>query len=256
MAERDQRQHRIREWLAERGKVTVDELAQRLDVTTMTIRRDLTALEGAGVLTRTHGGCVLRSPYVPELSYSEKEEQHPAQKLAIARAAVAQLRPGDAVYLDTGTTAMHAARLLPTGLNLRIFTNNLRAATELFPREDVQVVVYGGTLAHKNPDLTGELALARIREYRLDVALIGADAVDVASGEFYAAEPGTAALSHAAQQQAERRLLLADSSKFGKRGHALVGRLARGLTLITDHDASAADLQRLRTTGATLIVTK
>ncbi len=250
---RDHRHQQIQALLADRGRVTVEELVEQLSVTPMTIRRDLTAMEQSGVLTRTHGGCVLRSPYVAELSYDEKREQHPLQKLAIARAAVALMKPGFAIYLDTGTTAVQVARLLPTGFELRVFTNNLTIALELFNREGVEVLVYGGVLARRNPDLTGELALARIREYRLDMAIVGADAVDLERAEFYAAEPGTAALSRAVQQQADQAILLVDSSKFGKRGHACVGRIGRDLTVITDSLASDDALATLRATGADLI---
>lgn len=252
---RNERQHRIQELLISRGRVSVEELSSTLSVTPMTIRRDLTSMEQSGFLTRTHGGCVLRSPYVQELSFSEKEGQHPVQKFAIARAAVNLLQPHDSLYLDTGTTAVHVARILPADLELRVFTNNLLAAMELFNRDGVDVAVYGGLLASKNPDLIGEMALARMRDYRLSVALIGADALDVERGEFYAAEMGTATLSQAAQDQADRVLLMVDSSKFGKRGHAVVGKVSANLTIITDSQADPDAITSLEAGGTTVIQT-
>jgi DeoR/GlpR family transcriptional regulator of sugar metabolism len=248
-----QRQERIRALLAGNGRLNVAELASRLRVSAMTIRRDLSALEQAGVLTRTHGGCVLQSPFVAEASFPDKQRRRQAQKAAIATAAVRRLRRGEAVYLDTGTTALAVARALPPELNLKVFTNNLRVALELFGRAGVEVTVYGGVLARKNPDLMDELALAQISQYRLDVAIVGGDALDVARGEFYAADAGSAALSQAAQRQADRVLVVMDSSKFGKRGLAVAGRLTRGVTLITDADPDAKTRAALRRTGAAII---
>ena len=248
-----ERQEKIRSLLACNGRIRVAELAAQMDVAPMTIRRDLAAMERSGLLTRTHGGCVLQSPFVAELSFPEKRRLRQLQKTAIAREAVRLLKPGEAVYLDTGTTALQVARALPPGRDLRIFTNNLRVAMELFGRSDVTVVVYGGVLARKNPDLAKEIALAQIREYRLDVAIVGGDALDVAHGEFYGADTATAALSRAAQKQADRIIAIIDSSKFGKRSLAVTGRLGPGMTLVTDDELNQKDRAALRATGARIV---
>ncbi len=254
MSARNQRQDSILELLARRGRLNVEELAAELSVTAMTIRRDLAALEKAGVLTRTHGGCVLQSPFVRELPFSQKDQQHRDQKYAIACAAVGMLKSGDRIYLDTGTTAVHVARVLPAGLDLCIFTNNLRVAMELFGREGVNVSVYGGALAPQSPDLTGEVALTRIQDFRIDVAIMGADALDVTRGEYYSADMGTAMLSRQAQRQAQRTLLLVDNSKFGKHSLAVVGRLDEKTTLVTDDRISPEDRQLVRDTSAKMFI--
>ncbi|NWG12617.1 MAG: DeoR/GlpR transcriptional regulator [Acidobacteria bacterium] len=249
----NERQKRIRERLARDGRLTVSRLAEQLRVAEMTIRRDLSTMERAGLLTRTHGGCVLQSPFVAEASFSDKQRRRQAEKAAIARGAVGKLRPGDAVYLDTGTTALAVARALPPDLGLKIFTNNLRVALELFGRAGVEVAVYGGVLGRKSPDLLDEIALYHVGQYRLDVAIVGADALDVERGEFNAADAASAALSRAAQKQADRVIVVIDSSKFGKRGLALAGRLAPGVTLITDAEADRKTRVALRHSGATIL---
>ena len=254
MSIRNKRHQTIHNLLAERGRLSVEELAGVLNVTTMTIRRDLAAMERAGILTRTHGGCVLRSPFVPEAPFSEKDRRQRAQKYAIAREAVRHLTAGDNVYLDTGTTAVHLARVLPGDQRLRVFTNNLRVAMELFGREGVEVVVYGGALASRSPDLVGEVALASINGFRVDVAIMGADALDARRGEFYSADVGTAMLSRSAQQRASKTLVLVDSSKFGKHSLAVVGRLTEDVTLVTDEDMSETDRLLVQSTGAQVVV--
>ncbi len=254
MSTRTQRQETIRNLLARQGRLSVEQLSPELGVTTMTIRRDLACMEKAGVLTRTHGGCVLQSPFVRETPFSEKDQRHRRQKLAIAREAARGLKAGSSVYLDTGTTAVQVARVLPTDLDIRVFTNNLRVAMELFGRQGVEVTVYGGALATHSPDLIGELALSNIGNMRVDVAIVGADALDIQRGEFYSADLGTAMLCRAIQRQAESTVVVMDSSKLGKRSHALAGRLTESVTLITDRDIDAKDAASLRRGEAKLIL--
>lgn len=250
------RQEDIRRRLADRGRLSVEALARELDVTTMTVRRDLSALERAGLLTRTHGGCVLHTPFVTDLSFSEKMTSNQAQKRAIAREVVRLLVPGSSVYLDTGTTAMHVARSLPLDRRLRIFTNNLRVAMELFGRQGLEVFVYGGRLATRSPDLSGEAAVGAVGMFTTDIAVMGCDAIDPHTGTVYAAEIGGAAVARQAQKLSSHVIVAADHSKIGRRASAVVGRLGKGITLVTDQGVSGADLQRLRSTNARVIVAK
>lgn len=243
----------IRQLLAEHGRLSVDQLAKTLGVTSMTIRRDLGSMERAGVLTRTHGGCVLPSPCIPEMPVTTKDLQQPGHKHAIAREAARRLRPGQKIYLDTGTTALHLARLLPTDRQLEVYTNNLRVAMELFGCAGTKVVVFGGALSQQSPDLLGELALDRIRDFHFDVAVLGADAVDPGRGEFYSAELRTAMLSQAAQQQARETIVLADSTKFGKHSLIVAGRLTAGTVLITDQHLDVTARGALEAIGAEVV---
>lgn len=222
----------------------------------MTVRRDLAAMEEQGVLMRTHGGCTLQSPMVRDLSFSEKDALRARQKAAIAREAVRLIKPGQSLFIDTGTTVLHFVRALPENYNLQIFTNNLRVAMDLFSRPGFEVNVFGGRLASISPDLVGDVALTRAGEYQLDVAIMGTDAIDPVRGETYAADIPTANLDRMVQRQANRVVILGDSSKMGKRSLALVARLQQGIILITDDGASPRDLALLRKTGAEIVAVK
>lgn len=248
------RRRTIRHLLAQQGSLRVEELADQLKVTSMTVRRDLSAMEEEGLLLRTHGGCSLQSPMVRNLNFSEKDAKCAAQKAAIAQEAVKHIPPNSRIYIDTGTTALHFARSLPADLKLQIFTNNLRVAMDLFSRDGFNIMVYGGELNKTNPDLTGETALFRVQEYNLDVAVLGADAVDTTTGEVFAADIPTANLDRVAQKKAMRTIFLSDSSKFNKRSFAVVAQLGAGTLLITDSGISQEDLGLLRRTGAEIIV--
>ncbi len=220
----------------------------------MTIRRDVETMEKQGLVLRTHGGCILRSAFVSESTFPEKESLNQIQKQAIAREAVSTLRSGFRIYLDTGTTCLHIARCLPSSLDLTVFTNNLRVATETLGRPGISVHVYGGQLAGKNPDLTGDYAIVQISSYPLDLAFLGADALDLDSGKFYGAEMATALMAQAVSRQAQRTIAVIDSSKFNKRSVAVAGRLQPGLTLITDRTTPPSVHKKLRNTGAAIIL--
>lgn len=250
-----QRRDQLLEMLLDRGRLSVGELAARFKVTGMTIRRDLDALEEQGLLTRTHGGCVLRTPHVRELPFQEKEQRQREAKEAIARAVVAQVRDGASLYLDTGTTCVLVARLLRRHRrNLRVFTNNLPAALELFGEEAIEVTIPGGVLGRRSPDLTGDFGLARLRQWHFDLAIVGGDALDPASGVFYTADLATAALSGAAQQQADRAFACIDGSKFDQRAVAVAGRLRADVTLFTDRKIPDATRRGIRKLGAEVVV--
>ncbi len=249
-----ERREHIRRMLAEEGSLRVEDLVERLGVTSMTVRRDLIVMEAEGLLVRTHGGCTYQSPMVRDLSFSEKDLLMARQKAGIAREAARLVRPGSTLFIDTGTTALHFARALPASLDVRVFTNNLRVAMDLFSRDGFEVFVYGGQLARTSPDLVGEISLTRAQEFQLDLAVLGTDAIDPVRGEAYAADIRTASLDRAVLRQAAHAMVLGDSSKLGKHSLALVITLGRGVTFITDDGAPARDLAALRRTGADIVV--
>lgn len=249
-----ERRSQIHALLQASGRLLVGDLVRRLRVTPMTIRRDLQAMEAQGLLMRTHGGCALPgAPLVRELSFSEKAARNVEAKQAIARETVRLLRAVESLYLDTGTTCAQIARMMPAGRRMRVVTNNLRVAMDLFGRDDLDLHVFGGRLAPASPDLIGATAAARAMEFRVDVAILGADALDPETAEFGAADLDTAALSRAALRQARRIIVAADASKIGQTCPAVTGRLARDMTLVTDSRVTAAQRRLLARTGASIV---
>lgn len=239
------RQDRILKLLLERGRLSVEDLAEYCRVSGMTVRRDLQTLEADGLLTRTHGGCVLTSGQVREQPFQEKAQQNRAAKAAIARAVASRLADGQCVYLDTGTTCAAVARLLPGHRHdMHVFSNNLSSVLDLFGAPGITVTVPGGKLGSRSPDLSGEIGIGVVNRVCFDVAIVGADALDPASGEYYAADLATAALSTAAQQRADRSFVCIDRTKFGKRAMAVAGCLGPGSVLFTDADISAARIRQ------------
>lgn len=251
----NKRHQELLELLIKRERLGVDELATRFGVSDMTVRRDLQHLEERGHLTRTHGGCVLRSPRVHEMAFSEKERLHRDAKQAIARRLVCDLPDEANIYVDTGTTCALVAGLLPPlRRSLRVFTNNLPVAMALFDIDGYDVVVPGGELGRRSPDLTGDEGLERLADLCFDVAVVGADALDASRGEFYSADRPTARLSMLAQQRADAVFACIDSSKFGQRALAVAGRLNEKVTLYAECAPPEAEAAAIRAAGADIAI--
>lgn len=211
---RAQRLERIIGLLAEAPEVTVAELAERFNVTPMTVRRDLEALEDEGRITRTHGGAVPAAPSVARFAFHERRQAMMAEKQAIARAAAQRVAPGMTVVLDTGTTTLELARLLSGVRGLRVLTTSLAIASALFAHEDMELILLGGTVNQGSPDLSGPLTEANLDTFRPDLAFIGADAAD--RHGLYTGSQEIAGVSRAIIASADNKVLLADSSKFGR----------------------------------------
>ena len=260
MPKKSTRQKRILDLLVLKERIGVEDLAKILDVTSMTIRRDLAEMERKGELIRTHGGCALRSSLVPEFAFSERNDLQRSEKHAIARTVADLIDRNETVYLDTDMIAISLARLLPKDQGLRILTNNLRVAMELFQHkhrgELFDVIVLGGELAVKSPNLIGEVVPMRLTEFRLDVAILGVDAVDLEHGEFYKIDVEMAALARAAIARARRTLVLADHTKFGRYSLAVVGQFGPNVTLVTNRVIDPTDRETIEKTGANIVLAK
>jgi DeoR/GlpR family transcriptional regulator of sugar metabolism len=207
------RLEQIVDLLSDASEVTVSELADRFNVTPMTVRRDLEALEDEGRVVRTHGGAVPAAPSIAKFAFRERQQTHLPEKQAIARAAAERVEPGMTVLLDTGTTTLELARLLSGIGGLRVLTSSLAIASALFAHEELELILLGGTVNQASPDLSGPLTEANLESFRADVAFIGADAAD-ADG-LYTRSQEIARVSRAMIATAGRKILLADSSKFG-----------------------------------------
>jgi DeoR/GlpR family transcriptional regulator of sugar metabolism len=218
--------------LASHEEVSVTSLAARFRVTTMTIRRDLESLERDGRITRTHGGALLAAPTMAAFAFQERRQVRMAEKAAIGRAAVREVQPGMTLILDTGTTTLEVARLLGGIPRLKVLTNSLAIASALLAHGDLELVLLGGTVSARSPDLSGPLTEDNLAAFRADLAIVGADALD-ARGLYTSGQP-IARVSRAMLANAARTLLVADSSKFGKTAFARIANWSDIDLLVTD----------------------
>jgi DeoR family transcriptional regulator, aga operon transcriptional repressor len=244
----EERRRRIRELLREEGRVTVDALAARFGISLVTIRADLSILESAGALTRTHGGALS----VPDADQSldVKQLQHRAEKQRIAAAAADLIRDGETLILDSGTTTAQLARRIRT-LELKsinVITNALNIAALLIDVPSVRLIVPGGILRRESNSLSGPMAETALSTLRANRLYLGADGVDPQIGVMtpHLAEAELNAKMIGISQQV---VVVADSSKFARRNISLIARVEQLHMLITDRAAPHDAVEQLRQRG-------
>jgi len=214
------------------GRVTVDDLATRLGVTAQTIRRDLADLDETGKLERVHGGAILRSGTV-NIGYHDRAALNADAKQAIARNCAASIPEGASVFLAIGTTTEAVARELKRHAGLMVVTNNMNIANILAENPACEVIVTGGTLRRSDGGLTGPLTEAAIRQFKVDIAVIGCSALDV-DGDLLDYDMHEVGVSRALIVQARQAWLVTDHSKLGRTAPARIAALHELDRIITD----------------------
>lgn len=245
-----QRRERIVSFLQRHGAVTLQQLAQALDVSLSTLRRDLDGLEAEGVLDRTHGGAILRQQHYGtfEPDPQAAAELSPREKRAIGVAAAAALQPGQSVIFDSGSTVLEAARAaMERRIPLVAVTNDLAIGQVLGASPIVKVHVLGGLLRAGSHTLTGEGVIESARALQVDVLLLGTHAVT--DGVLSETDADVAAVKRALLQAARSRRLLADASKFRPRAFMRVCATTELHELVTDSGLDPAEAEALRRAG-------
>lgn len=243
----EERRRRICELVRSEGRVTVDELSRRFGISQVTIRTDLSTLENAGALTRTHGGA-LSAPGDQPLDV--KQLQHHAEKLRIGAAAADLIRDGETIILDSGSTTAEIARRI-RDLELKsvnVITNALNIAALLIDVPAVRLIMPGGILRRESNSLSGPMAESALAALQADRLYLGADGLDPKVGVM---------TPHLAEAQLNARMIaiarqvvvVADSSKLMRRNVSLIARVEQINLLITDSAAPAEAVEELRARG-------
>ncbi|GAA6181065.1 DeoR/GlpR family DNA-binding transcription regulator [Shimia sp. NS0008-38b] len=214
------REREILEIARSSGKVTVDGLAERFDVTVQTIRRDLTQLANAGRLERVHGGAVLPSG-VRNIAYEERSRVNAEAKAAMAAACAAQIPNGSSLFINIGTTTEALASALLGHDGLLVVTNNLNVAQILAGNARCDVLVTGGRPRPEDGGLVGPIAVRMVQDFAFDFAILGCSAISK-DGAAYDFAMDEISVSRAAQGCARETWLLADHSKFARNAPARI----------------------------------
>jgi DeoR family glycerol-3-phosphate regulon repressor len=225
------------------GRVATEALARQHHVTVQTIRRDLAEMEGASLLTRTHGGAVPRST-VANIGYADRQVLNADAKRQIAKRTASLIPDRASLFLDIGTSAEAVAEALLQHDGLMIITNNLRAAMTLADNPSAEVIVAGGVLRRSDAGLVGEQTVAFLRQFKPDFAVLSASALDT-EGDFLDFDFREVQVSRTARTQARRSILVADASKFQRQAPVRIGSLADIDTFITDAPPPAPLSERL-----------
>lgn len=228
-------QHRLDKivaYLKNHTLVTVEQLVDTVEASPATIRRDLIKLDEQGVISRSHGGVALRRFEPSQPTTNEKQLRSPAEKRAIARFAASMVQAGDAVVLDAGTTMLELAKCL-THLPLRVITVDLHIALFLSEFRQIEVTIVGGRIDDSSQSCIGEFGRKMLRSVYPDIAFMSCNSWSVEKGVTTPTEE-KAGLKQEIIANAQRKILLADSSKYGAHSLFNVAPLSRFTDIITD----------------------
>jgi DeoR family transcriptional regulator of aga operon len=239
--------------LRQAGTTSVEDLSAELGVSVHTIRRDLEDLHDRGMLRRVHGGASQLEPFFYEpfradLSFQEQIESHADAKRRIAKAAAELVNEGDVVAMTAGTTTTETVRCLPMNCRLTVVTNTVNVAMELCKRKDLEIFVTGGNLRGSWFSLVGPTAIQSIGKVFIDTLFIGVNGIDEKRG-LTCFNSDEAELNKAMVQQARRKIVVADSSKFGLVANWLIAPTSAVDAIVTDSAATEDSLRAFRKRG-------
>jgi DeoR family glycerol-3-phosphate regulon repressor len=220
------------------GKVMVEDLSARFEVTPQTIRRDLNELCERRILSRTHGGALIASS-VENLSYEARRLIAAESKRAIGAAAAALIPNKSSLFINIGTTTEDVAAALTGHENLLVITNNLNVAMNLYRHPTLQVIVAGGPVRRSDGAVIGAAAVELIRQYKVDTAVIGASALDD-DGALLDFDVLEVNVSRAIIENARRVLLVCDRTKLERTASVRIGHISQVDIFVTDRLDSAA----------------
>lgn len=240
----EERRRSILNLLEKQNKVYVPELCEFFNVSPATIRTDLRVLDNEGVLKRTHGGAVNLSKAAYEPTSNFKLSQKKAEKKRIAEYAIELIRNGDTITLDTGTTTLELAKLLPSKHDLTVITNDIAIATYLEHNSSANIILLGGTMRRGFNCTAGSMASKMMEQFNVDKAFIASNAFSFETG-FSTPSEEQAEIKSAMIHSATTVNVLIDSSKFNSVAFYRFAQLKDIDQLITDNQLSSEDASRL-----------
>ncbi|KAB7733173.1 DeoR family transcriptional regulator [Rudanella paleaurantiibacter] len=232
------------------GAVDVRQLAASLDLSDMTVRRDLNALAEQGLIIRTHGGAMLPGLADRPVSFAGKSAQQHEAKEQIARRAAAEIVDGDVIFMDCGSTVFALCPYIRQK-RITVITNSLPVVAELM-RSNVTLNLVGGEVDKERQAVHGLTAESHIARYRADKAFVGVDGVSVANGLSANGEK-EATLTLALMRQAAHTYLLCDASKLGQDRYLQFAPLSVVEVLVTDPAAPDEVVQAFVDAGVRVI---
>lgn len=252
---KETRLQKIQNLLIANGSVETGQLSRTFAVTEMTIRRDLeTLIKENPKIVRTHGGAMLaNSGDQVELPYEQRMSENGDLKYNIAQTALSFVRHGQVLFIDSGTTTLHLARQISNEFNNTVITNGINIGTELLTRDWVNVILIGGDLRKNTHSTRGPLAEEQMRNFKVDVAFLGANAIGN-NGNIYLANTSEIGFKKSVLYAAEEVYVLADSSKFNKFNLISCANGKEVSGIITDHNLPQDVRETLEELGINLII--
>jgi DeoR family transcriptional regulator of aga operon len=247
------RRQKILEIINQQNQVKVNDLSKIFNVSEVTIRNDLSQLEAKHMLIKTRGGALKSQNVGLDPNLEIKKSQNLKEKQLIGIATSKLINDGDTIILDSGTTTLEVAKNLQKFNELTIITNALNIVSELIQYPNFNVIIPGGILRRKSLSLIGHSAESTLKNYYCDKLIMGIDGIDLKYG-ITTPNIEEANLNKTMIEIARELIVVADSSKFGKRSLAFISKIDIIKTLVTDKKISEVDLKKLNEVGVHVIV--
>lgn len=239
--------------LQQDGRVSIIDLSDQMQVSGVTIRKDLKLLEDKNLLFRTRGGGSISNPYKIEKHINEKELINVKEKQQIAKAASSLIGENDSIIIGSGTTVFELARCLHPPKRLTVITPALKVALELSNRPNVEVLQLGGMIRPNSSSVAGFFAEQILEDISCGILFLGVDGIDVDFG-LSITNLAETSLDQKMINAAQVVVIMADSSKFGQRGLGRICSIDQVQYIITDNGVSSAILKKLEDRGVKVII--
>lgn len=239
--------------LKEDGKVNIIELTDLMEVSGVTIRKDLKLLEDKNLLFRTRGGGSINNPYAAERTINEKEFINSDDKQKIAKAALSLIGTSDAISIGSGTTVFELARCLHPAKHITVITPALKIGLELSNRPNVEVFQLGGLIRSNSSSVAGSHAERVLEEISCSVLFLGVDGIDLDFG-FSITNLAEATLNQKMIDTAQTVVIMADSTKFDRRGLGKICGFEQVHYIITDNKIPATVVNQIEERGVKVII--
>ncbi|MDR3376891.1 MAG: DeoR/GlpR family DNA-binding transcription regulator [Ancalomicrobiaceae bacterium] len=241
-----ERQKIILDRIERKGRVIAADLAAEFETSEDTIRRDLRDLAAAGLVRRVYGGALPLSPASGTLA--ERSAEAPERKAALGLATAQLVEAGQVVFIDAGSTNLAVARALPAGLGITVVTNAPSIAAELTGRAGIELMLIGGRVDPRTGSAIGARALRDLADMRVDLACLGACAVDAEDGVATFC-PEEAELKRAVAERARAVVIAMTTEKLATTAPFFVLPIDRLTHLVVEADAPDAELERISAAG-------
>lgn len=250
---KEERHNLILDYLMLHNSVLVSELAIKLNVSSVTIRKDLTELEKEKKLYRNHGKAILINPYINDRNVNEKEKFYVEEKRAIGTRAANLITTKDSILIASGTTMHYFARQIHAKEHLTIITASLQVSEILSQDPDIDIIQLGGLLRHSSLSVVSKYAESMLSNFSCSKLFMGVDGIDLDFG-ITTTDMMEANLNRVMMQTAQKTIVLADSSKFGRRGFSKIGDMEEIDHIITDSNIPPNVAKRIEEMGIELTI--
>ena len=249
----NERQSKILESLETKKYISVNELSEKLKVSVVTIRKDLTLLEQEGYLHRTHGGASKQMRYVFDQTVTEKETQNVEEKTRIITKALDFIKENEFIILSSGTTVNLLAQKLYGFRNLTVLTPSLSVALEVCKNPNVNTIHLGGEVRKNSTSTIGVLAEETLSNFSCTTLFLGIEGIDLDYG-LSSTNVGEAHLNKKMMERVDKTIVLADSSKIHKRGFGFICYVEKIDMLITDSNVDPEFVEELEKRGVEVVI--